>query len=223
MTSNGKQFTATREMLTAVARDGWNLCAVFKFCFCFVLLYNKSLNDWSLGEQWILFSSNLNVSLDFVSGNIEKIHCSPRDQSLSVKYFSTNAMVALCHAPAPYNSQIQNALASKRSTLLSLSLVLIRSRCQPSLHPSSPPSIFPGILFFLSSSKSTGTKSGLWFSVAFENYFVGDLLVEFKAFIIKLNHPLLLSLTFRGEVSLHMIFPFFMYGKSESKNGLEIK
>ena len=37
----------------------------------FVLLYNKSLNDWSLGEQWILFSSNLNVSLDFVSGNIE--------------------------------------------------------------------------------------------------------------------------------------------------------
>ena len=37
----------------------------------FVLLYNKPLNDWSLGEQWILFPSNLNVSLDFVSGNIE--------------------------------------------------------------------------------------------------------------------------------------------------------
>ena len=37
----------------------------------FVLLYNKSLNDWSLGEQWILFPSNLNISLDFVSGNIE--------------------------------------------------------------------------------------------------------------------------------------------------------
>ena len=37
----------------------------------FLLLYNKSLNDWSLGEQWILFPSNLNVSLDFVSGNIE--------------------------------------------------------------------------------------------------------------------------------------------------------
>ena len=58
-------------LLTAVARDGWNLSAVFKFCFCFVLLYNKSLNDWSFGEQWILFPSNLNVSLDFVSGNIE--------------------------------------------------------------------------------------------------------------------------------------------------------
>ena len=33
-----KQFTVTREMLTAVARDRWNLSAVFKFCFCFVLL-----------------------------------------------------------------------------------------------------------------------------------------------------------------------------------------
>ena len=62
MISNGRQFTVTREMLTAVARDRWNLSAVFKFCFCFVLLYNKSLNDWSLGEQCILFPSNLNVS-----------------------------------------------------------------------------------------------------------------------------------------------------------------
>ena len=51
MTSNGKQFTVTREMLTAVARHRWNLSAVFKFSFCFVSLYNKSLNDWSLGEQ----------------------------------------------------------------------------------------------------------------------------------------------------------------------------
>ena len=49
MTSNGKQFTVIREMLTAVASDRWNLSAVFKFCFCLVLLYNKSLNDWSLG------------------------------------------------------------------------------------------------------------------------------------------------------------------------------
>ena len=37
----------------------------FKICLCFVLLYNKSLNDWSLGEQWILFPLNLyNVSQD---------------------------------------------------------------------------------------------------------------------------------------------------------------
>ena len=66
MTSNGKQFTVTREMLTAIVHDRWNLSAVFKFCFCFVLLYNKSLHDWSLGKQWILFPSN-----DFVSGNNE--------------------------------------------------------------------------------------------------------------------------------------------------------
>ena len=71
MMSNGKQFTVTRVMLTAVARDGWNLSAVFKFCFCFVFLYSKSLNDWSLGEQWILFPSNLNVFRDEVQGNIE--------------------------------------------------------------------------------------------------------------------------------------------------------
>ena len=64
-------YPVNSSLLTAVARDGWNLSAVFKFCFCFVLLYNKSLNDWSLGQQWILFPSNLNVSLDFVSGNIE--------------------------------------------------------------------------------------------------------------------------------------------------------
>ena len=64
-------YPVNSSLLTAVARDCWNLSAVFKFCFCFVLLYNKSLNDWSLGEQWILFPLNLNVSLDFVSGNIE--------------------------------------------------------------------------------------------------------------------------------------------------------
>ena len=51
MTSNGKQFTVTHEMLTPVACDRWNLSAVFKFCVCFVLLCNKSLNDWSLGNS----------------------------------------------------------------------------------------------------------------------------------------------------------------------------
>ena len=81
MTSNGKQFTVTREMFTAVARDRWNLSAVFKFCFCFVLLYNKLLNDWSLGEQWISFRETLRFS-------INKIHRSPRDQSLSVIYYT---------------------------------------------------------------------------------------------------------------------------------------
>ena len=54
-----------------VDRCCWNLSALLKICFRFVLLYNKSLNDWSLGEQWILFPENLNVSRDEVSGNIE--------------------------------------------------------------------------------------------------------------------------------------------------------
>ena len=44
-------YPVNSSLLTAVTRDGWNLSAVFKFCLCFVLLYNKSLNDWSLGEQ----------------------------------------------------------------------------------------------------------------------------------------------------------------------------
>ena len=35
------------------------------------MLYNKSLNEWSLGEQRILFPENLNVSLHFASGDIE--------------------------------------------------------------------------------------------------------------------------------------------------------
>ena len=73
----GKQFTVPPEMLTAVARDRvpcccrWNLSAFFNICFCFLLLFSKSINDWSLGEQWILFPSNLNVSLVFVSWNVD--------------------------------------------------------------------------------------------------------------------------------------------------------
>ena len=43
----------------------------FQILLLFCFANNKSLNDWSLGEQWILFPSNLNVSIDFVSGNIE--------------------------------------------------------------------------------------------------------------------------------------------------------
>ena len=37
----------------------------------FYLNQYLTINDRSLGEQRILFSSNLNVSLDFVSGNTE--------------------------------------------------------------------------------------------------------------------------------------------------------
>ena len=34
-------------------------------------LYNKSLKDWSLGKQLILFPLNLNVSRGGAEGNIE--------------------------------------------------------------------------------------------------------------------------------------------------------
>ena len=79
----GNSSLLPAKCLTAVARDqsvqlkvAWfcrrNPSAFFKICFLsFFCYYNKSLNDWSVGKQWILFPSNLNVSLDFVSGNIE--------------------------------------------------------------------------------------------------------------------------------------------------------
>ena len=72
MKLNRKQFTVTCEMLTAVARHlSIRWLFVFHWFDPFALLYNKSLNDWSLGEQWTFFPSNLNVSVDFVSRSIE--------------------------------------------------------------------------------------------------------------------------------------------------------
>ena len=58
----------------------WNLTAFFKICFYFVLLYNKWLNDWSFGEQTILFPST--SSRETLRFSANKIHCSPPDQSL---------------------------------------------------------------------------------------------------------------------------------------------
>ena len=97
-TSNVKQFTVTREMLTAVARYQrvqlkvvWccraNLSAFFKICFCFVLLFNKSLNDWYLGKQWILCPSNLTVSVDFAWGNILRKQNSLFTSGPVIKYY----------------------------------------------------------------------------------------------------------------------------------------
>ena len=80
--------------LTMVASNGWNLSAVFKFCFCFVLLSNKSLNDSNhlmtnhLMTRISMFPSTSSRETLRFSGN--KFHCSPRDQSLSVYYYSTN-------------------------------------------------------------------------------------------------------------------------------------
>ena len=69
MTSNGKQFTITREMLTAVAHDQrWpdvnvaEISARFSKFFCFVLLYNKLMTG-PLGNSKFCFLR--------ISGNIE--------------------------------------------------------------------------------------------------------------------------------------------------------
>ena len=51
----------------------WNLSAFFKICFCFVLLYNKSLNDWFLWEQLTLYPSNLNIFIDFSNSRETKL------------------------------------------------------------------------------------------------------------------------------------------------------
>ena len=51
-------------------------------------MVHLTLNDWSRGEQRILFPENLNVSRD-------EVHCSPRDQSLS-DLLSSNTVAHIC-------------------------------------------------------------------------------------------------------------------------------
>ena len=95
MTSNGKQFTVTREMLTAVA----GISARFpKFAFVFFCYITNHLMTGPLGNSEFCFprismfpSTSSRETLRF-SGN--KIHCSPRDQSLSVKCCMKNLTVS---------------------------------------------------------------------------------------------------------------------------------
>ena len=79
MTSNGKQFTVTREMLTAVAgisaRDSK---------FAFVLFCPLGNIEFSFPRLSMFLSTSSRETLR-LSGN--KIHCAPRDQSLSVYCF----------------------------------------------------------------------------------------------------------------------------------------
>ena len=106
MTSNGKQFTVTREMLTAVARDQrWSdvvaeISALFSK-FAFVLLSNKSLNDCSLGEQSIMFPSNLNASRE------TKLTVPLGTSSIIYKAWSTDrlkiSILATCRGALKYN------------------------------------------------------------------------------------------------------------------------
>ena len=80
-------------LLPTVARDRWNPSAVFKFCLCFVLLYNKSLNDWSLGEQSLsvnCFKSLTLTPLYYGSKNVtpQKHKRSHPNQKIRLLYIS---------------------------------------------------------------------------------------------------------------------------------------
>ena len=75
MTSNGKQFTVTREMLTAVA----GISARFsKFAFVLFCYITNHLMTGPLGNSEFCFPR---------ISNKNKNHCSPRDQSLRVNYY----------------------------------------------------------------------------------------------------------------------------------------
>ena len=87
MTSNGKQFTVTRQMLTAVARDPimqlkvawccrWNLNAFLKICFCFYHLWK-----WSVSS--ICFAMRLRLGKHQDSREY-KTSCFHRDHTLSI-------------------------------------------------------------------------------------------------------------------------------------------
>ena len=89
--SNGKQFTVTREMFTAVARISARYSKAAFVLFCCI---TNHLMTGPLGKSEFCFprismfpSTSSREKLRF-SGN--KIHCSPRDQSLSVYYCSHN-------------------------------------------------------------------------------------------------------------------------------------
>ena len=95
MTSNEKQFTVTRKMLTAVARDQrWpdvvaGISARFsKFAFvlfCYItnhLMTGPLENGEFCFPRISMFPSTSSRETSRFSGN--KIHCSPRDQSLSI-------------------------------------------------------------------------------------------------------------------------------------------
>ena len=121
MTSNGKQFTVTREMLTAVAGISAHYSKFAFVLFCYI---TNHLMTGPLGNSEFCFprnsmfpSTSSRETLRF-SGN--KIHCSPRDQSLSVYYMSH-----LCKAQSSLFSLFNNiytASQAKRYIYISLCL-----------------------------------------------------------------------------------------------------
>ena len=100
MTSNGKQLTVTTEMLTAVAHgqrwpdvfDGvserFSKFAFVLFCYLINYLMTGPLgNSEFFSPQILMFPSTSSRKTLRLSGN--NIHCSPLDQSLSVKCFTS--------------------------------------------------------------------------------------------------------------------------------------
>ena len=85
MTSNGKQFTVTREMLTAAARDQrWpDVVAGISARFSNHLMTGPLGNGQFYFPRTSMFPSTSSRGTFRFLGN--KIQCSPRDQSLSVK------------------------------------------------------------------------------------------------------------------------------------------
>ena len=81
MTSNGKQFTVTREMLTAVAGISARYSKSAFILFCYIT------NHLMTGPRISMFLSTSSRETLRFSGN--KIHCSPRDQSLSVYCYTS--------------------------------------------------------------------------------------------------------------------------------------
>ena len=91
----------------------------------FFLCNNKSLNDWSLGEQRILFPSNLNVSLDFVSGN------SLYPSGPSVKCLHFRAQLTLSSLTWPVTRVFYYPTAFCRVQITPKRVQISRSICTP--------------------------------------------------------------------------------------------
>ena len=95
--SNGKQFTVTREMLTAVAVMAGISARFSNFAFVLFCYITNHLMTGPLGNSEFCFpriamfpSTSSRETLRF-SGN--KIHCSPQDQSLSDKCCMQNLTI----------------------------------------------------------------------------------------------------------------------------------
>ena len=114
MPPNGKQFTITDEMLTAVARDlRWPdvlagiSARVPNFAFALFCYITNHLMTGPLGNSEFRFprislfpstSSRETLRYSYL-GN--KIHCSPRDPSLSVKCCNMSGLSCSVHMVEP--------------------------------------------------------------------------------------------------------------------------